>query len=43
MDSSTRQTPFFANHGLHPKFDVQGVHKVMNPTTEDQIMLLANV
>jgi hypothetical protein len=24
MQSSTHQTLFFANHGLHPKFDIQG-------------------
>jgi D-mannonate dehydratase len=42
IHSSTQQTPLFANHGLHPKFDIQGVNKVMNPTTKDQIMWLAN-
>jgi hypothetical protein len=35
MHSSTQQTPFFANKGLHPKFDIQGVHKIMNPIVED--------
>jgi hypothetical protein len=35
MHSSTQQTLFFANHSLHLKFDVQGVHKVMNPIVED--------
>jgi hypothetical protein len=35
MHSSTQQTHFFANYGLHPKFDIQGVHKIMNPTIED--------
>jgi gluconate kinase len=43
MHSSTQQTPFFANHGLHPKFDIQSVHKVVNLTTEDGAMWLANV
>jgi hypothetical protein len=35
MHSSTYQTPFFANHGLHPKFDIQGVRKIMNLVTKD--------
>jgi hypothetical protein len=43
LDSSTQQTPFFANHGLHPKFDIQGVHKVVNPTIEDRTMWLVDV
>ncbi len=43
MHSLTQQTPFFANHGLHPKFDIQGVHKIVNPVVEDQAMWLANV
>jgi hypothetical protein len=30
MHSSTQQTPVFANHGLYPNFDIQGVHKVTN-------------
>jgi hypothetical protein len=36
VHSSTHQTSFFANHGLHPMFDIQGVHKVMNPTAKDR-------
>jgi hypothetical protein len=28
---------------LHPKFDIQGVHKIVNPVVEDQAMWLANV
>jgi hypothetical protein len=43
MHSSTQQTPFFANHGLHPKFDIQNVHKVVNLIVEDGAMWLANV
>ncbi len=43
MHSSTQQTPFFANHGLHPKFDNQGVNKFMNLVAEDRAMWLANV
>ncbi len=43
MHSSTLQTPFFANHGLHPKFDIQGVQKIVNPLAKDRVMWLANV
>jgi hypothetical protein len=43
MHSSTQQTPFFVNHGLQTKFDIQSKHKIMNPTTEDQAMWLENV
>jgi hypothetical protein len=35
MHATTQQTSFFANHGLHPKFDIQGVNNVMNLATED--------
>jgi hypothetical protein len=35
MHSLTQQTHFFTNHGLHFKFHIQGVHKVVNPPTED--------
>jgi hypothetical protein len=35
VHSSTQQTPFFTNHGLQTKFDIQGVHKIMNPIIED--------
>jgi gluconate kinase len=43
MNSLTLQTPFFANHSLHPKFNIQGMYKIMNITTGDQAMWLANV
>ncbi len=43
MHSSTQQTTFFANHRLHPKFDIQGVHKVVNPKVEDWTMWLMDV
>ncbi len=43
MHLSTQQTPWFVNHGLHPKFDIQVVHRVMNPTAKDQAMWLTNV
>jgi hypothetical protein len=36
MHSSTQKTLLFANHGLHPKFYIQGVHKVMNLVVEDR-------
>jgi hypothetical protein len=38
VHSLTQQTPFFANHGLHPKFDIQGVHKIVNLTIKDRAM-----
>ncbi len=28
VHSSTQQTPFFSDHGLHPKFNIQGVTKL---------------
>jgi hypothetical protein len=28
---------------LHPKFDIQGVNKIVNPTIENWIMWLANI
>jgi hypothetical protein len=43
VHSSTHQTLFFTNHGLHPKFDIQGVHKIMNPIIEDRAMWLVDV
>jgi hypothetical protein len=38
-----QQTPFFANHGLHPKFDIQGVNNVVNLTTKDQIAWVVDI
>jgi hypothetical protein len=35
VHSLTQQTTFFANHGLHPRFDIQGVHNVVNPIVGD--------
>ncbi len=32
-----------ANHGLHPKFDIQCLNKVINPVIDDQAMWLTNV
>jgi gluconate kinase len=43
MHSSTQQTVFFANHSLHPKFNIQGVHKVVHLATKDQTMWLVDV
>jgi gluconate kinase len=33
----------FANHGLHPKFDIQVMNKIMSLVIEDWAMWLANV
>ncbi len=41
MHSSTQQTFFFVYHGLHPKFDIEGVNKIMNLVVKDQAMWLA--
>jgi hypothetical protein len=35
MHSTTQQTTFFANHGLHPKFDIQSVNNIMNPVAKN--------
>jgi hypothetical protein len=43
VHSWTQLTPFFENHGLHPKFYIQGVHKVVNPIIEDRAMWLVDV
>jgi hypothetical protein len=43
MHSIMQQTPFFANHGLHPKFDIQGVNNVVNLTTKDQIAWVVDI
>jgi hypothetical protein len=43
VHSSTQQTHLFANNDLHFKFNIQGVHKVMNPIVKDRVMWLANV
>jgi hypothetical protein len=43
IHSSTQQSFSYAKHGLHPKFDIQGVHKVMNLLVKDWTMWLADV
>jgi hypothetical protein len=43
MHSTMQQTPFFVNHGLHPKFNIQGVNNVVNPAIEDQATWLINI
>ncbi len=43
LNSSTQQTPFYVNHGLHPKFDIRGVCNIMNPVARDWTMWLANI
>jgi hypothetical protein len=35
MHLAMHQTPFFANHGLHPRFDIQGVNNVVNLAAKD--------
>jgi hypothetical protein len=35
MHSTMQQTPLFVNHGLHPKFDIQGVNNVVNIAIKD--------
>jgi hypothetical protein len=37
MHLTTQQTLLFANHGLHPRFDIQGVNNVVNHATKDRI------
>jgi hypothetical protein len=34
MHSSTQQIVLFVNHVLHPKFNIQGVNKVVNPASK---------
>jgi gluconate kinase len=43
MHSSTQQTLYFTNRGLHPKFDIQVVHKIVNAIVEDRAMWLTDV
>jgi hypothetical protein len=43
VHSLTQQTTFFANHGLHPMFNIQGVHNVVNPIVGDQALWFTNV
>jgi hypothetical protein len=43
MHSTMQQTSLFANHVLHPRFDIQGVNNVVNPTVEDQIAWITNI
>jgi hypothetical protein len=43
VHSSTQQPPCFVNHGLHLEFDIQSVHKVVNPIVEDRAMWLTDI
>jgi hypothetical protein len=43
VHSLTQQTTFFTNHGLHPGFDIQSVHNVVNPIARDQALWLTDV
>jgi hypothetical protein len=38
-----QQTPLSTNHGLHSKFDIQGVNDVVNLIAKDWIMWLINI
>jgi hypothetical protein len=33
----TKQTPLFANHCLHHRFDIQDVNKIMNYTSSHAV------
>jgi hypothetical protein len=39
----TKQTPLFANHCLHHRFDIQDVNKIMNFIAKDQVMWLMDI
>jgi hypothetical protein len=43
MHSTMQQTPFFANHGLHLRFDIQGVNNVMSLVVENRVVWLVNI
>ncbi len=43
MHSIMPQTLFFANNGLHPRFDIRGVDNVMNLATEDWVARLVDI
>jgi hypothetical protein len=43
MHSTTQQTPFFANHSLHLRFDIQGGNNVVNLAIEDRVVWLTNI
>jgi hypothetical protein len=43
VHSSTQQTTFFRNHGLHPMFEIQSVHNVVNPITGDRTLWFTDV
>jgi gluconate kinase len=43
MHSTTQQTPIFANHSLHPRFNIQGVNNAVNLVIEDRIAWLTDI
>jgi len=43
MHSTMQQTPIFVNHGLYPKFDIQGANNDVNPTVLDQDVWLEDI
>ncbi len=40
MHWSTNQTPFFANHDLHLKFNIQGANKIMKHVAKNKALWL---
>lgn len=38
MHWSTNQTPFFANHDLHLKFNIQGANKIMKHVAKNKAL-----
>ncbi len=43
MHLAMQQTPLFANHGLHLRFDIQGVNNVMNHVVENRTTWLTDI
>jgi gluconate kinase len=38
-----QKTPFFTNHDLHPKFDIQGLNNFMNLVAKDRVAWLIDI
>ncbi len=43
MHWSTNQTPFFANHDLHLKFNIQGANKIMKHVAKNKALFLEGI
>ncbi|KAH7287498.1 hypothetical protein KP509_32G058600 [Ceratopteris richardii] len=43
VHTSTKQTPFFANYGQHPRMDIQLVNHVKNPAARDKAQYLMEI